>query len=340
MQETVLILGARGRFGLAAARAFADAGWQVLAHKRPGALVPDEVQGDARLRWVEADLHDTAALAREAAQQTGGQGVAVVVHALNPAYTNAAWKTQVLPLTEAALGLCRALGATFMLPGNIYNFGTEMPAVLTESTPQVAGTVKGQVRIAMEQCIRASGVRSVVIRAGDFFGAGKGTWFDQAIAKDLAKGTFTYPGPLDVATAWAYLPDLAQTFVQVAQKRAHLPAFEVLHFAGHSLTARQWIEVLTPLARAQGWVQANAGVRYKVLPWAVIRLGGFFVPTWAALAEMRYLWLTPHRLANARLVQLLGAEPHTPLPMAAARALDDLGWTARSAGAVAAVAST
>jgi NAD(P)-dependent dehydrogenase (short-subunit alcohol dehydrogenase family) len=30
MQDTVLILGARGRFGLAAARAFCDAGWRVI----------------------------------------------------------------------------------------------------------------------------------------------------------------------------------------------------------------------------------------------------------------------------------------------------------------------
>ena len=37
MQAIVLILGARGRFGLAAARAFADAGWRVLGQMRPGA---------------------------------------------------------------------------------------------------------------------------------------------------------------------------------------------------------------------------------------------------------------------------------------------------------------
>lgn len=39
MQTTVLILGARGRFGMAAARAFADAGWRVLGQTRPGASV-------------------------------------------------------------------------------------------------------------------------------------------------------------------------------------------------------------------------------------------------------------------------------------------------------------
>jgi nucleoside-diphosphate-sugar epimerase len=326
MTETVLILGARGRFGLAAAKAFADAGWRVVAQMRMGGKVPQEAAHDTRIRWIAADLFDTAALAQAARQMALSNGVAVVVHALNPAYTNAAWKSQVLPMTEAALGVCRALHATLMLPGNVYNFGANMPQVLREDTPQIAHTTKGQIRIGMEEHIRRSGVRSVVIRAGDFFGSGKGTWFDQAIVKDIAKGVFTYPGAMDVPTAWAYLPDLARTFVAVAERRAQCKAFEVLHFAGHSITARQWLEALTPLAHVQGWVQAGQAVRYKRLPWAVIRLGGWVVPTWASLAEMRYLWEVPHRLDNARLTGLLGAEPHTPLAVAVTTALRDLGF--------------
>ena len=38
--NTVLILGARGRFGLAAARAFAAAGWRVLGQVRPANVAP------------------------------------------------------------------------------------------------------------------------------------------------------------------------------------------------------------------------------------------------------------------------------------------------------------
>ena len=325
MQETVLILGARGRFGLATAQAFADAGWHVLAHMRVGGKVPQQAQGDARIHWLEADVHDAAALARAARAQAPQQEVAVVVHALNPAYTNQAWKAQVLPMTEAALALCKTLNATLMLPGNIYNFGVDMPAVLTEDTPQQARTIKGQIRIAMEEHIRRSGVRSIVIRAGDFFGAGSGTWFDQAIVKDLAKGVFTYPGAPDVATAWAYLPDLGRTFVAVAKQRAQTKPFEVLHFAGYRITAHQWMDVLNPLARARGWVKSGDGLRYKRLPWALIRFGGMFVPTWAALAEMHYLWDTPHALANEKLTALIGAEPHTALDVAVQVALAELG---------------
>jgi nucleoside-diphosphate-sugar epimerase len=319
MQATVLILGARGRFGLATARAFADAGWRVLAQTRPGAEVPAEARGDARMHWLGLDLNDTAALTQAATSAS------VVVHALNPAYTNKAWREQVLPMLDAAIEVARALGATVMLPGNIYNFGTGMPATLREDTPQRATTVKGHIRIAMEAQLQRSGVRGIVIRAGDFFGSGKGTWFDQAIVKDIQKGVFTYPGTRTVATAWAYLPDLARTFVAVAAKRETLSPFEVFHFAGSSVTGQRWLDVLTPLARKAGWVRPGADMQFKRLPSPIIRMGALLVPTWAALMEMRYLWDTPHALDNRKLIALIGTEPYTPFAQAAHTALIDLG---------------
>lgn len=333
MQQRVLILGARGRFGLAAARAFADAGWQVLGHMRPGAQVPAEVANDPRIEWLAGDLYDTTALARAAGTAD------VVVHALSPQYTHKAWKAEALPMAEAAVNVTRALGATLMFMGNIYNFGKDMPGLLREDTPQRAQTVKGQIRIAMESLIQRSGVRAVVIRAGDFFGSGRGTWFDQVIVKDIRKGVFTYPGHRDIATAWAYLPDLARTFVLVAQKRASLPRFEVLHFAGYQITAQQWLDAIRPVARAQGWVQPQAEVKFARLPWPVITVGSLFVPTWAALLEMRYLWNKPHALANDRLVALIGQEPHTRLETAVAQAFADLQLLSpRSAPAASAMA--
>jgi nucleoside-diphosphate-sugar epimerase len=319
MVSRVLILGARGRFGLAAARAFAEAGWKVVGHMRPGATAPAEAAHDPRIAWLSSDLYDTAALAQAV------QSADVVVHALNPAYTHKAWRAQALPMAQAAVDITRALGATLMFMGNIYNFGSAMPKVLREDTPQRADTVKGRIRIAIEQLIEQSDVRAVVIRAGDFFGSGQGTWFDQVMVKDIRKGTFTYPGQPDVATAWAYLPDLAQSFVQVAERRAQLLPFEVFHFAGRSVTARDWVAAITPIARRQGWVAPGAEVRLGRLSWAFIRLGAWAVPTWAALLEMRYLWVAPHSLANDKLAGLIGAEPRTDLTVAVAQSLADLG---------------
>ena len=316
-QSSVLILGARGRFGLATARAFADAGWRVVAHMRIGAAVPANHPG---IQWINAEVSDTQALV------VAAKDASVVVHALSPTYTHKAWSAEVLPMMDSAIALAKQLGATLMLPGNIYNFGANMPAVLREDTPQVAQTVKGQIRIAMEQKLAQSGVRGIVIRAGDFFGSGTGTWFDGVSVKDIRNGAFTSPGGLNAATAWAYLPDLAQTFVKVAQERSQLRSFEVLHFRGTSLTAQQWLDLLTPIAREQGWLKVQEAVKFKRLPWLFIRMGALFVPTWSALLEMRYLWDTPHQLDNTRLAQLIGQEPHTALDKAVQQSLADLGF--------------
>ncbi len=324
---TVLILGARGRFGQAAARAFAAAGWQVVAQMRPGAAALPI----AEVRWTEARPDDSAALAAAA------PGAAVVVQALSPLYTHRAWRREVPRLTQAAIAITRELRATLMLPASVYNFGRELPAQLREDTPQVADTVKGGLRIESEARIRratADGdMKAVVIRAGDFFGSGNGSWLDLAMAKDLQRGRFSYPGPLDLPHAWAYLPDLAQGFVRVAQARERLPAFETLHFAGHTQAGRDWLDALTDVAWDNGWLSAGGRLKVGSLPWPLLRALGLVVPTFEALAEMRYLWRRPHQLVDTRMQALVGPAPHTPFQQAVRSAIADLGLAPAGSGA-------
>jgi hypothetical protein len=250
----------------------------------------------------------------------------VVVHALSPAYTVAAWHRSALPMLDTAIALARYLNATVMLPGNVYNFGAKMPSVLREDTPQAPTTAMGQMRMAMEARLAASDVRSVVIRAGNFFGAGQGTWFDTAMVKSLRKGRVTRVGPADVKVAWAYLPDLARSFVEAATRRSECQPHEVLHFRGHDLSPDDWRAILTPLAIQNGWLKTGNSLQQAALPWPLIRVGALAVPTWAALLKMRYLWSVSHSLANDKLVTLMGAEPHTPLPLATQAALVNLGF--------------
>lgn len=320
--STVLILGARGRLGLAAARAFSQAGWQVRAQVRPGATGP-AMPG---VQWIALAPEDTLALAAQA------QGAQVVVHALNPVYTHKAWRKEAPALMDAAIEVTRTLGATLMLPGSVYNYGRAMPPVLREDTPQTAMDFKGRMRIQLEQRLQAAtrdgAMRAIVLRAGDFFGSGAGSWLDLAIAKDLARGRITWPGPLDLGRPWAYLPDLARTLVRVAEERHRLAAFDTLHFAGQQVTARQWVDVLAAVAAEQGWVADAQAVRVGQLPWPLLRVAGLVVPNLAALADVRYLWSTPHRLDNTRLAALIGEEPHTPFEQALRRALHDLGLLA------------
>jgi nucleoside-diphosphate-sugar epimerase len=315
----VLVLGASGRFGAACAKAFAGAGWRVIAQRRKSVYLP-HAAGIETLVTGDAPVVDLLGKLPK---------IDVVVHAMNPAYTDAAWTQHVPFMMESAIFLAGALGATLMFPGNVYNFGSSMPALLSETTPQCPTTVKGRLRVSAEERLleatEESGLSAVVIRAGDFFGSGTGSWLDRVIASKLHRGTFTYPGPLDKATPWAYLPDLAQTFLRVAEQRHKLAGFEALHFSGHSLTGHDWLRVLQPMAQTQGWVRPGKTLKTVGLPWPLIRALGLVNGSWASLSDARYLFETPHALNNSRLHALIGAEPYTPFAGAVTAALEDLG---------------
>jgi len=326
MDNTVLVLGARGRLGGAVAQAFAAAGWRVLAQRRAGGKFPAAVAG---IEWVEAEAGDTAALVRAAA------GARVVVHAMNPAYTAKAWRTEAPAMMQAAIDTAAALGALLMFPGNVYNYGAGMPALLTPDTPQRPSTGKGRIRVDLEQQLaqatRALGLQAVVIRAGDFFGAGSGSWLDQVIVKKLPQGRVTWPGTLDAPHAWACLPDWAQAFVSVAETTPAQTGgrFDCLHFAGHTVTGQDWLAALTEVAWEQGWLPAGGALRTGKLPWGMMRLVSLFNPTVASLLEMRYLWDVPHALDGAALAQRIGAEPQTPFLDAVRAAITQLDLAPR-----------
>jgi nucleoside-diphosphate-sugar epimerase len=326
--STVLILGANGRLGLAAAQAFAAAGWHVLAQVRREAA--PGMPTSARL--LRTPVHETARLAREA------EGARVVVHALNPHY--ARWEREALPLLEAGLEVAHTLRARLMLPGNVYNYGRALCVPTREDAPQHPHTAHGRIRVAMEaQMARRCGegtLRATVLTAGDFFGAGTGTWFDQAIVKSLARGKLVYPGPLDVEHAWAYLPDLARAFVALAEagEAGRLPAFARYHFAGHTLTGAQLLTGVERAARRLG-LEPVGGFRWADMPWGVIRALGVFVPLMRALASMAYLWRVPHALDGTRLQEVVGELPSTPLEAAL---LETVKSVAAQAGAMPAAA--
>ena len=304
---TVLILGAQGRFGQAAAAAFATAGWRVRAQtRRPAARWPPGVEG------VLCDALQPDAVAHAA------QGAAVIVNALNPPYTQ--WERLALPLADSALAAAQASGALLMFPGNVYNFGRHLPPRLDGATPEVADHPKAGIRIGIEQRMQAAalrGVNSVVVRAGDFFGGtARGAWFDLVIVKSLAKGKLVYPGPIDQAHAWAYLPDLAQVFVRLAEQRGQLRGAHRFHFVGHAISGA---ELHRGLEQASGRT-----LRLGNFPWGIVRLMAPFAPMLKATLEMRYLWQRPHAMEDGPLRARLGQIAQTPLSQALAQALADL----------------
>src|SRR5258708_32829681 len=93
-------------------------------------------------------------------------------HAANPpGYRN--WATQVLPMIDSTIAAAKAVGARIVLPGTIYNFGSDVFPVLHEDSLQHPSTRKGAIRVEMEKKLKAAaqdGVAALIVRAGDYFG--------------------------------------------------------------------------------------------------------------------------------------------------------------------------
>ncbi len=325
-RPAVLILGANGRLGSAAAQAFDASGWQVLAQVRRGA----GAGMPARAHLLRTALTDSDALAVALGAAAGATGRRVVLHAVNPGYTR--WDAEALPALHAGLRVAQHTQAHFMLPGNVYNYGEAMPATLGEDTPQRPSTSKGALRVAMETDIaraaHAGGLCASVVRAGDFLGPGTGTWLDGAIAKSLRAGRLVYPGPRELPHAWAYLPDLARAFVAVASQPAP-PPFATWHFEGYTLTGNALLAGIADAAHTLG-LRPAAGFRTGRMPWGLVRAAGVVYPLWRELARMSYLWRVPHGLDGRRLQALAGRTLQaTPLAVALRACLLALGFAPR-----------
>ena len=311
MTARVLVLGAAGRLGSKAAEAIRAAGWSVTGLVRPGGAV----RAPSRIRVVEVHALDYDAVAEAA------RGADVVLHALNPAYPD--WSRLALPLAYSAINAAETAGATLLFPGNLYNYGLPTPATIDETTPMRPSSRKGQLRVAMEERMAEAtdrGMRAIILRAGDFFGGGHGSWFDLVLTKEIGRARLTYPGALDVVHEWAYLPDFAAALVRLAEIRATLRPFEVFAFPGHAVTGR---EFTTTIARAAG-----GRLQVKHMTWWLIHALRPFVPLCRELSEIAYLWNEPHRIDGGKLAAAIGEVPRTPLDAAVARALQDLGATA------------
>jgi nucleoside-diphosphate-sugar epimerase len=321
MGKTALVIGATGGIGGAVTQALLARGWQVRAlTRRPlSGGKPTEAQaGLSGVEWVAGDAMNPADVVRAA------QGVDCIVHGANPPMYKR-WRELALPMLANSIEAARVSGARLIFPGNVYNFGPDAWPVVNEQSPQHPTTLKGVVRVEMEHMLQRAaqehGVRSLVVRAGDFFGGhSPSSWFSTLMVKPgRPVKSVWFPGTADVGHAWAYMPDLAETMVRLVEVQQGLPAFDVFHFAGH------WTPRTIELAEAVRRVVGKPRLPIRALPWWLVRAVSPFVGFMREILEMRYLWQVPLRLDNRKLVSVIGAEPHTSLDEAVRQGLLQLG---------------
>lgn len=309
MTKTILVLGATGGVGGETARAMVRHGWQVRALAR---RVP--ANADPAIEWIAGDAMDRAAVVRAAA------GADAILHAVNPpGYRN--WAKLVLPMLDNSIAAALAGGARLTLPGTIYNYDPRSVAVATLETAQQPDSRKGAIRVAMERRLAETpGLRSLVLRCGDFFGARAGNnWLSQGMVTPCKPvRSVLYPGQRDVGHAWAYLPDVAETFARLLDRESELPDFARHHFAGHWTDGAGFVAAI-------GEAAGRPGPKLRSFPWRLLPLIAPFNATMREMIEMEPYWRHPLRLDNAGLGVAIGPEPHTPLVQALRTTLAAIG---------------
>jgi nucleoside-diphosphate-sugar epimerase len=314
--KTALVLGITGSVGREIAKVLEARGWRISALHRNSAAASKAAGLPQEVRWLQGDSLQAADVMKAA------EGAALIVHAVNPPnYHN--WRGLALPMLENSIKAAHAHGARIVLPATVYNYGRDAAPVLKENSPQRPPTAKGAVRVEMEMMLqRASlyGVRSLVVRSGDFFGPGAGnSWLTRGIVRAKRRiKSLSYPGAAAVGHSWAYLPDLAETVARLLESPRPLSNYELFHFRGH------WFERGVELAET---ICRLGGIPYsqiKPFPWWALNLGAPFVEVFREMREMRYLWEVPLRLDNAKLYAHIGEEPHTPTEAALSATLGHL----------------
>ena len=267
MTKTVLILGGSGKIGSHAAKAFSAAGWDVRMYDR------------------KAENMTAAA-----------QGANVIVNGLNPpGYKD--WERTIPAITAQVIDAAKSSGATVILPGNVYNYGNQ-PGVLDENTAWNAQTRKGRVRIAMEESYEASGVQTIVLRAGNFIDpAHNGDIMSLLIMREITKGKVTATADPDTMQAYAYVPDWARAAVHLAEERKDLQIFEDIPFPGHSFTASE--------LRMQISKHLGKEIKINRFPWWLMTVLSPFWTLAREMREMRYLSEMPHQISDTKFNRLL-----------------------------------
>jgi nucleoside-diphosphate-sugar epimerase len=298
--KTVLVIGANGGIGQEATLALKRHGWRVRALVRK----PPADAKASGVEWFQGDAMISADVLAAA------KNVDVIVHAVNPpGYRN--WDKLVLPMIDNTIEAARVAGARIVLPGTIYNFGTDVFPMLREDSPQHPCSRKGEIRAEMERRLKEAsqtGARVLILRSGDFIGPrASSSWFSQGLTKpDKPVKTVTYPGDYTVSHAWAYLPDVGETMARLLDREDELADFDVFHFGGY------WLDgygMRDAVRQATG----NPHVGLSHFPWWMVAVGAPFNETLREVRKMRYLWKNPAQLVDEKLVAFLGGKPYTPV---------------------------
>jgi len=164
--DKCLVVGATGGIGRATIKALVENGNKVRAFVRSKQKAEKYFSGMKDVEIFEGDAVKPADLSKAI------KGCSVLFYCANISYLD--WKEKARPLLQVSLDAAADVKARFVFPGNVYVYGHAQYNPVDEKHPLAAHTVKGKIRIDMEEMIKKysseKGLQFTTVRFPDFYG--------------------------------------------------------------------------------------------------------------------------------------------------------------------------
>jgi len=230
-ESKYLVVGATGGIGRAAIKELVENGRQVRAFVRNRQKAEKYFLGMNSVEIFEGDAIKPNDLSEAI------KGCSTLFYCANVLYTE--WIGKAQPLLKVSLDAALSAKARFVFPGNVYIYGHAQYNPVDEKHPHAAHTVKGKIRIEMEETIKKysseKGLQFTIVRFPDFYGPFVVNGFSEKVYLNALEGkSLQWIGAKNVPLEYIFIEDAGKCLVTAAlsekgiNEEFNVPAFALI----------------------------------------------------------------------------------------------------------------
>jgi nucleoside-diphosphate-sugar epimerase len=295
-----LVVGATGGIGRATVKTLVDRGVSVsilARNKQKAQKCFNELKS---IEIFEGDASNPTDLKKAI------KGCSTLFYCANVLYTE--WAEKVRPLLKTSLDAAAETKARFVFPGNVYVYGRAQYNPVDEKHPHAAHTVKGKLRVEMEEMIKKysseKGLQYTIVRLPDFFGPYVVNGFSEKIfLNSLAGKSLQWIGAKNVPIEYVFIEDAGNCLVEAGlsekgiNQEFNVPATE-------PITNKDYLGLVSKMG--------GASSKFQILNSTLIfTFIGFFNKLMKEVAEMLYLKREELFLDGRKFKETFGFLPTT-----------------------------
>lgn len=276
--EKCLVVGATGGIGRAAVKAIVEKDSPVRVLVRSKQKADKYFFGMKNVEILEGDASKPVDLKKAI------KGCSSLFYCANVPYTD--WIEKTRQLLKFSLDAAVEAKARFIFPGNVYIYGHAQYNPVDEKHPRAAHTVKGKIRIEMEEMIKKysseKGLEFTIVRFPDFYGPYVVNGFsEKAYLNSIEGKSLQWIGAKDVPLEYIFIEDAGKCLVDAGLSEKGInQEFNVP--ASNPITNKDYLELISKFG--------GANSKFQILNSTLIfTMIGFFNKLIKEVAEMLYL---------------------------------------------------